>query len=282
MFKPQIMPRSADRAIVRVPIASIHPNPYQPRRHFSAESVAELAESIRRHGLLSPLLVRRLGDDQYELIAGERRLRALGRLERTCAEVIVLSAGDCDCALIALVENLQREGLHFLDEAAACRRILDEYHITQEKLAASLSCSPSALANRLRLLKLPPQVQSEIRLHNLSERHARALLKLDKEADQLSMAVQAAEQRLSVSQLETRIEQLLRRPPVRKRQQVSRIVRDNRIIINAVLDTVRELTRIGVQVKSRVEESDDHVDVIVSIPARSSGSGASSNPSSRA
>ena len=266
-FKPPSISRPAERAIVRVPIDNICPNPYQPRRHFSNDSVAELAASIQLHGLLSPLLVRSLGGGKYELIAGERRLRALRQLERPFAEVIILAAADCDCALIALVENLQREGLHFLDEAEACRRILNEYSITQERLAASLSYSPSALANRLRLLKLPARVQSEIRLHNLSERHARALLKLDTEADQLAMAVQAAEQHLSVKQLEARIEQTLRRPPLRARQQVSRIVRDNRIIINAVLDTVRELSRIGVQVKSRVEEREDHIDVVVTIPA---------------
>lgn len=268
MFKPQSNPRTNGRAIVRIPIENICPNPYQPRKFFSEASVSELAESIRRYGLLSPLLVRRMAGEQYTLIAGERRLRALYQLERPFAEAIILNAGDCDCALIALVENLQREGLHFLDEALACRRILDEHPITQEKLATSLSFSPSALANRLRLLKLSPAVQSEIRLHKLSERHARALLKLDNERDQLALAAQTVELHLSVKQLETRIEHLLRRPPVRARQQVSRIVRDNRIIINAVLDTVRELSRIGVQVKSRVEEKEDHIEVIVSIPAR--------------
>ena len=266
MFKPQSAPQPAGRAIARIPIEEIRPNPRQPRRHFPPETISALAESIRRHGLLSPLLVRPLPGGGYELIAGERRLRALRQLERPWAEAIVMAADDCGSALMALVENLQREDLHYLDAAAACRRILDCQPITQDRLAASLGCSPSALANRLRLLKLPPRVQAAIRLNHLSERHARALLKLDGEADQLALAREAAERRLSVKQLEAQVEQRLRCPPV-QRGAVSPLVRDNRIVINAVLDTVRELSRIGVPVKSRIEEQADHVDVIVSIPA---------------
>lgn len=266
LLKLQSAPKTPGRAVLRVPIQDIRLNPRQPRRQLQPESIAALAESIRRYGLLSPLLVRPLPNGGYELIAGERRLRALMRLERTHAEVIVTEADDCGSALMALVENLQREDLHYLDAAAACRRILESQPITQERLAASLSCSPSALANRLRLLKLPPEVQAAIRLSGLSERHARALLKLDDGEDQLALAREAAEGRLSVKQLEKRVDQRLRCPPA-KRRQVSHVVRDNRIVINALLDTVRELSRIGVPVKSRVEEREDHVEVIVSIPA---------------
>ena len=168
--------------------ARSRPEPDRPRRAFAEDSIAALAESIRLHGLLSPLLVRRLEGGDYRLIAGERRLRALALLGRQWADAIVLSGSACDCALIALVENLQREALHYLDVAAACRRILDRHPITQERLAASLSCSPSALANRLRLLKLPPEVRAAVRALGLSERHARALLRLPDEADQLALA----------------------------------------------------------------------------------------------
>ena len=265
MLKLQSAPRPSGRAILRIPIQDIRLNPRQPRRQFQPESIAALAESIRRYGLLSPLLVRSLPDGGYELIAGERRLRALRRLERTHAEAIVTEADDCGSALMALVENLQREDLHYLDAAAACKRILESQPITQERLAASLCCSPSALANRLRLLKLSPEVQTAIRLHGLSERHARALLKLDAGVDQLSLVRETSAQHLSVKQLEVRVEQRLRGPSA-KRRQASPLVRDNRLVINAVLDTVRELSRIGVPVRSRVEEREDHVEVIVSIP----------------
>lgn len=266
MFKPQSLIRSG-RTIVRIPIDAILPNPHQPRKMFSPESIEELAESIRLHGLLSPILVHAHKDDQYILIAGERRLKALCLLQRNFAEAVILDIPDDECALIALVENLQREDLHFLDEAEACRRIINEYGITQERLAVSLSCSPSALANRLRLLKLPESVRTEIRRNGLSERHARALLKLDSQADQMRFLNRIMEEKLSVKQLEAFIERHLKQQTPQFRAKPSPIVRDNRIIINAVLDTVKELSRIGIQVKSRIEESEDHVDVIVRIPA---------------
>ena len=199
----------ADRAVVRIPLSAIDPNPGQPRREFPPESIRALSESIRLHGLLSPLLVRRAPGGRCQLIAGERRLRALRALGRAWAEAIVLPADDCDSALMALVENLHREDLHYLDVAAACRRILDSYPITQERLAASLSCSPSALNNRLRLLRLDERVQSELRLRGLGERHARALLKLQSPEEQLAMIALAAEKCMSASQLERCVE---RRP----------------------------------------------------------------------
>ena len=254
---------AAGRAIVPLPIDRIAPSPYQPRRAFSEASIDALAESIRRHGLLTPLLVRRVGAEQYELVAGERRLRALKRLGRERADAVVLSAYDRDCALLALIENLQRENLHYLDEAEAFRRILDEQSVTQEALAQSLSVSPSALANRLRLLKLPESVRRLLRQTNLTERHARALLRLSGEETQLALTREAADRAMSVQQLEKRIEQLRRE--ARPQPSVSRVVRDNRIVINAVLDTVRELNRIGVRADSRVEEREGCVDVIVTI-----------------
>lgn len=266
-LKPFTAQRPSERTIARIPIDSICISPFQPRRAFHESSIAELAESIRQHGLLTPLLVRRIAAGQYELIAGERRLRALTMLNCAFAESIIVSAFDCDSALMALVENLQREDLHYLDEAEACRSILDAHHITQEQLARSLSISPSALANRLRLLKLTDEVRSALRQFNLSERHARALLRLTDVPLQLELVRECAAHRLSVKQLETRIDRLLRTPV--HRSHVSPIIRDNRIIINAVLDTVKDLNRIGVHVESRIEERDDGVEVIVRIPRTS-------------
>lgn len=257
-------PRGPERTVARIPIQSITASPYQPRRTFSDAALGELAESIRVHGQLTPLLVRRISPEQYELIAGERRLRALSLLGRSHADVIVLSLYDRDCAVIALIENLQREDLHYLDEAEACHSILSAHGITQEKLAQSLAVSASALANRLRLLKLPDAVRAALREHGLSERHARALLKLRDEAEQLRLVQESASRRWSVKQLEARIEHLLR-APVEVQPRVSGLVRDNRIVVNAVLDTVRELKRIGVRADSRVEEADGSVQVIVTI-----------------
>ena len=257
---------SEPRAIARIPLNRIHTAKDRPRRVFPEECIQRLADSIRLHGLLSPLLVRRSEGGDYLLIAGERRLRALAALNRNWADAIVLTGDACDCALIALVENLQREPLHYLDVAAACRQILDRFPITQERLAASLSVSPSALANRLRLLKLPESVRNAVREGSLSERHARALLRLKSEADQLAMAEAAARRGLSVAQLEKRIDERLSAPaPASPR--VVPLLRDSRMVVNAVLDTVRRLTRIGLPVQSRVEQGEGCVTVIVTIPA---------------
>lgn len=254
------------RAIARIPLSLIEEGEDRPRLECPEESIATLAESIRLHGLISPLLVRQAANGRYQLIAGARRLRALRLLNRSWAEAIPLTGSPCDCALIALVENLQREELHFLDVALACRAILERYPIAQERLAVSLSVSPSALANRLRLLRLPSSVQAALRRHGLSERHARALLRLPSEAGQLALVELAAQKKLSVLQLEKQVDACLSKPaPPEKR--VSPVLRDSRMVVNALLDTVRQLTRIGVPVQSKVEEGDDCVRVIVTIPA---------------
>ena len=265
MFKSPSVPSPA-RAVQRIPVRCVRPNPSQPRRAFSEASIRQLAESIRQHGLLSPLLVRAEGTGQYRLIAGERRLRALLLLGRQWAEAVVLSGDDCDCATLSLVENLQREDLHYLDVALACRAILDEHPVTQEQLAKSLSCSPSALANRLRLLKLPGSVQSALRENGLTERHARALLRLNDERAQLALIDEAAAQHMSVAELEKRVTRQATRQ-TKARPRLSPILRDNRIVVNALLDTVKQLKRIGVAVQSQVEEGEDCVRVVVTIPA---------------
>jgi len=251
-----------DRRVIRIPLQHISPSPCQPRSRFSESSIAELAESIRRFGLLAPLLVRRRTAGKYELIAGERRLRALQRLQCAYADAIVLSAYDRDCALIGLIENLERENLHFLDEALACRRLLEEQGMSREELSQILNCSSSALANRLRLLKLPETVQNCIREQGLSERHARSLLKLEDEGLQLTLATQAAQRKWSVRQLESQIEKLLNKdiPAV-----TAPLIRDKRLVVNAFRDTLRQLNKIGVQASSRVEEREDSYDIIVTV-----------------
>ena len=253
----------SDRRVARIELSRIAPSPYQPRQCIDDASIQELAESIDRFGLLTPLLVRRCSVGAYELIAGERRLRALKLLGRTHADAIVLSAYDRDCALIGLIENLEREDLHFLDEAEACRRILKEHGLSQEELAAALSMSPSALANRLRLLRLSVEARAFIRESGLSERHARALLKLEDGAQQLQFARLAAKSRWSVRQLEAQIAHNLNAAPT-SRQEV-RLIRDNRLVINALNDTVRQLKRIGVHASSRVEAHEDSYDVIITV-----------------
>ena len=261
-----LRPSGADRRIARIELSRIAASPYQPRRSIDEASIQELAESIRRFGLLTPLLVRRCTAGEYELIAGERRLRALKTLGWTHADAIVLSAYDRDCALIGLIENLEREDLHYLDEAEACRRILHEHGLTQEELASVLSMSPSALANRLRLLRLSVETRAFLRESGLSERHARALLKLEDGQEQLEFARLAVKSKWSVRQLEGQIAHSLNAAhAARAAKPELRLIRDNRLVINALNDTVRQLKRIGVHASSRVEAHGDSYDVIITV-----------------
>ena len=254
--------QAGDRRISRIELQRIFPGRHQPRSSFDDASIHALAESIRRMGLLSPILVRRQSEG-FELIAGERRYRAMMLLGWRECDAIILGARDCDCALIALIENIQREELHYLDEAAACRRILCEHGMTQDALAAAISKSPSALANLLRLLRLDENVRKCLRENKLSERHARALLRLKDPSLQLQMAEIAAREQLSVRRLEMRIQQLQskKEPP----RLPEKLLRENRLVVNAVNETVRQLQRIGVHASSRVETRDDSFDVIVTV-----------------
>lgn len=250
-----------EKHIRSIELSRILPNSHAARRHLDDTQLRALADSIRRHGLLCPLLVRRT-EDGFELIAGERRLRALKLLGRTHAEAIITAAFDRDCALLGLVENLQREQLHFLDTAEACRRILQEYHLSQEELAAALSRSPSALNNLLRLLRLGGDVRACIRQGGLSERHARALLRIPRDEDRLVLARRAAQEGMSVRRLEEMIRQM-DMPPTQPKIQPR--MKDDRLVINALQNTLRQLKHIGVAASSRVEDYEDHYDLIISI-----------------
>lgn len=250
------MDQNTVRTVVSLAISAISPNPSQPRTVFSESALMSLADSIRLHGLISPILVRRINAGRYELIAGERRLRALKILGRVRAEAIIVTAYDSQSAVMALIENMQREQLHFLEEAAACRAILDSDGITQEELARQLGKSPSALANRLRLLKLSPDTKALIMTSSLSERHARALLAADPET-QCALARQAQSQQLTVRQLESRIA----RSSAQRRKLPRCIARDHRLYVNAVIDTVDKLREMGACADISLSESDSCTEI---------------------
>ena len=258
--------RRGDLQTVRVEVSQLAPNPRNPRRGFAEGEIRALAASIARYGLLSPLAVRRV-EGGYELIAGERRLRALRLLGWKSAPCVLLEADDLESRLLSLIENIQREDLHYLDEAEACRAILREHGLTQEELARRLGRSPSAIANRLRLLKLPGEVRAFLReTPSLSERHARALLKLPDAARQLEAARRAGREGMSVRRLEALVEQLARQEPAHPQPRVTRLFRDGRMFVNAVLNTVRELNALGVPAVSRVTRLPGRIEVTVTLP----------------
>lgn len=194
--------------VVFLPARSIRPNPAQPRRVFREEALSELADSIRRHGILQPLSVRRVGTN-YELIAGERRLRAgvlAGLAEIPC---IIMSMDQEESGAAALVENLQRQNLDFIEEARGISRLMENNHLSQEQAAALLGKSQSSVANKLRLLRHSEPVLTAIREAGLTERHARALLKLPTEPEKMAAIAVIARMGMSVARAEAYIDGLL-------------------------------------------------------------------------
>ena len=259
------------KRLVEVNVASIHPNPYQPRATFDEESIAELAQSIQQVGLLQPLLVRKV-DDGYELVAGERRLRAvtsLGMEKVAC--IVQQDIEDESSAMMALIENLQREDLHYLEEAQCYQKLLETYGLTQEELANRLGKSQSSIANKLRLLKLSDEVKAAMTEKRLSERHGRALLKLTDDKQRLDAVERIAEKGLSVKETEQMVEKTLnkaydeKQDGAKPRPKLMRIVRDYRLFMNTINQAVNQLRESGMTVE--VEQSDraDGVDIKISV-----------------
>lgn len=262
-----------------VPVSEIRVNRYQPRRDFDEEHLAELTASVREYGVLQPLVVRRSEDGKFELIAGERRLRAARQAGLERVPVVVRDARDKDAALIALVENLQREDLGFLEEAAGYARLLEEFGLTQEELAARLGKKQSTIANKLRLLKLPASVQRGLVETGASERHARALLALDDEAAQLEVLAEIARSELTVRQTEELVGALVdgRKQAAAdtaagkaQRRRVVKVFKDLRIFVNTFREAVKVLRAAGVEAVMDEEDQGDVFEVRVRIkkPAR--------------
>ena len=195
--------------VVKVPIDQIFPNPYQPRKTFDDEALADLASSIAQYGVLQPLLVAPAEDGRYLLIAGERRLRASRMAKLTEVPVIISEYTSQQIAEIALIENLQREDLHFLEEAEGYEQLMEQFHLTQEAMAARVGKKQSTIANKLRLLRLSGDVRKLLVEHELSERHARALLKIDDEAQRLEVLDIIIKRGYSVRQTDEYIAKLL-------------------------------------------------------------------------
>jgi ParB family transcriptional regulator, chromosome partitioning protein len=181
-----------------IPVDSICPNVYQPRKHFDEDAIEELAQSISAYGIIQPISIRRLADDRYELVAGERRLRAARRLGMKEVPAIIVDITDRDSAAIALLENLQREDLNFIEEAEAYNNLMKEHSYTQERLAEVIGKKQSTIANKIRILKLNDSVRKILLANSLTERHARALLKLTDEALQMKVLEAVVKNSLNV------------------------------------------------------------------------------------
>lgn len=251
--------------VLYLPLEYIVPNPNQPRTHFSRQGLEELANSIAQHGILQPLSVRPLRN-RYQLISGERRLRAAKMAGFTAVPCILVDVNDTESALLALVENLQRRDLDFLEEAQALRRLIVQHGFSQEEAARKVGKSQSAVANKLRLLKLSPEVLETVKAAGLSERHARCLLRLPEEM-RLDAVKSMAEQQLTVAKAEAYVDKLLSPPsePPKKKSPVYHI-RDVRFFLNTIDRSVRLMQSAGVAATTEQVRSEGMLDLTVHIP----------------
>ena len=257
-----------DKRVLRLEVEAIRPNPRQPRRLFDEAGLRELAASIRRHGVIQPLVVRRRADG-WELVAGERRLRAARLAGLEAVPCVEAEVDQRESALLALVENLQRQDLHYFEEAAAISDYIRRTGVTQEEAAEQLGRSPSALANKLRLLRLSPACQAALLESGLTERHARALLRLEDEEERLAALRKAAEKGWNVAQteqyIERRLEVLQTTPPAGRR---TYILKDVRLFLNSVDRGLRIVREAGVEAQCRREDTDDEIVMTIRIPRR--------------
>jgi len=248
----------------------ILPNPSQPRRQFDPKELESLAASIRENGILQPLTVRKRPSGGYELIAGERRLRASKLAGLQQVPCLLAEVSDERSALLALVENIQRQDLGFFEEAEAIQRLMDTHGLSQEQMAKTLGKAASTLSNKLRLLKLPPPMREQIALAGLTERHARALLRVEGPVTRQKILENVIASQLNVQETDRLIEARLRglEPQAlpKKQRATIRLVRDVRLFANTIHHAVDTMRRSGIPAVSETTESDDYLIYTVRIP----------------
>ena len=255
-----------DTQVRWLPVEQIAPNPHQPRREFAPGPLAELAESIRRHGIIQPLTVRHSADG-WELIAGERRLRAAKLAGLQTVPCLEMQVDEQDSAILALIENIQRRDLHYLEEAAAIARLISRYGLSQEQAAEKLGKSQSAVANKLRLLRLSEPVRDGLRQAHLTERHARALLRLSGEAEQLAALAVIVGRSLNVAQTESYIERLLAQAQVTPPQsRPTYIIKDVRLFLNSIDRSLQMIRQCGVDADLGRRDTDSEILLTIRIP----------------
>lgn len=259
-------PRTVRAGVLELPVDEIDPNPNQPRRRFDDDTIAELSDSIAEYGVLNPLIVR-LHYGRYVLISGERRLRAAKRAGLRAVPCMVLDVDMEKSALLAMVENIQREDLDFIDEAQGISNLIRLFDMCQEEAAKRLGKSQSAVANKLRLLKLPDDVLAKLRENGLTERHGRALLRLGTADEQRAALAHIVAHGLNVAQTDAYIDSLLAaREQDRERARKSFILKDVRVFLNTLSHSIEMMKQGGIDAGMKRTETDDALIVTINIP----------------
>ncbi|WP_243387220.1 nucleoid occlusion protein [Bacillus kexueae] len=256
---------SGKEEVHKIPVQQIIPNRYQPRTIFVDEKIQELAQTIQTHGIIQPIVVRKM-DNQYEIIAGERRWRAVQSLGWEEIPAIIKDFNDTETASVALIENLQREELSAIEEAVAYAKLLELHQLTQEALAQRLGKGQSTIANKLRLLKLPQEVQESLLRKQITERHARALIPLKNEELQIKLLHEILEKQLNVKQTEDRVVKMLEKERPKPKPKRKAFSRDTRIAMNTIRQSLSMVEETGVKIDSEEEEFDDYIQFTIKIP----------------
>ena len=254
--------------VVEIPIDKISLNPYQPRKNFDSDAISELAKSIKQYGVIQPITVRKNFIGGYELVSGERRLKASRLINCTHMPCIIIDVTEDDSAVIALLENLQRADLSYWEEAEAMQHLILDHKYTQEELAEKLGKSQSAVANRLRILKLPESVREVLKEKNLTERHARALLKVHDEHTQLKILKQVCENDYNVAKTEELVEKAIEKVEEERTRESGKMmgVVHLRMFINTINKAVDVVQKAGVMVQASKKENKDFIEYLIKIP----------------
>lgn len=254
--------------VKKIPIDKIVPNRFQPRTVFDNEKIEELARTIHIHGIIQPIVIREYENDQFEIIAGERRWRAMKKLEWTEVPAIVRNLSDTETASVALIENLQREELSPIEEAIAYGKLLELHNLTQEALAQRLGKGQSTVANKLRLLKLPEQVQEAVLNKEITERHARSLIPLKDPEKQVLLLQEIIEKNLNVKQTEDRVVKMLEQKQVKPKPKRKAFSKDMRIAVNTIRQSLSMVEDSGINLNSEEEEFDEFYQITIKIPKK--------------
>ncbi|CAG7654151.1 nucleoid occlusion protein [Paenibacillus allorhizosphaerae] len=253
--------------VKNVPVNDIVPSPYQPRTIFDDERIEELSQTIKTHGVIQPIVVR-VRNNRFEIIAGERRWRAVRKLGHDTIPAIVKEFNDSQAASIALIENLQREGLTAIEEAIAYQQLIDLHSLTQESLAQRLGKSQSTIANKIRLLHLSEPVKMALIERKITERHARALLALDHEDLQLKVLEEIITKELNVKQTEARIALLKESAKTKGKAKRVSFSKDVRLALNTIRQSVDMVASSGLPINTSEQDHDDHYEIVIRIPKR--------------
>ncbi|MEW9121435.1 MAG: nucleoid occlusion protein [Thermotaleaceae bacterium] len=263
------MMKEQEMKILQIPVGSIRPNPYQPRKIFAKAALDELCESIKVYGVLQPISVRKIGQQGYELVAGERRLRAAKMAEIDTIPAIVVEIADQDSAVLALIENLQREDLNFIEEAEGYAHLINDHSFTQQDIAEKVGKNQSTIANKLRILKLSHEVKQMLLENQLTERHGRALLKLPDEKLQLEILHEVIKKDLNVKKTEKLIadtmERLTKEKEPEKKQNIKSAF-NFKIYLNTLKNAFNAIRETGLNAEYKQLDKGDYVEVVVKIP----------------